>query len=145
MQQFSSGSKCFCRSLSHQTTPKPVRVATEPVRELSLVPQKWVEYLIETCQEILDVNTAETNCIDYLVVVETDWTGMFSWCFPSPQKVLNPKPWIFHFLQNICKNIPFCIPIFFVLKLLIIAHPGKKFSSKKLIAIKNESHLLWSG
>ena len=65
--------------------------------------------------------------------------------FSKSPKSLESETLNFHFLQNICKNITFCIPIFFRAKTSNHCASGKKFSSKKLIAIKNESNLLWSG
>ena len=71
MQQFSHASKRFAETCP-KTTPEAVPVATKPVQELVAELQKWLEHLIETRHEILDVNTAGTNCIDHLADVETD-------------------------------------------------------------------------
>ena len=55
------------------------------------------------------------------------------------------KAGFFGFCTIIWKISPFALQKVFVLKLRIFARRTKKFSSKKLIAIKNESNLLWSG
>ena len=55
-----------------KTIPEAVRVATKIVAELSSAPQKWVEHLDETYQEILDVNGAGTHYMDDVADVETD-------------------------------------------------------------------------
>ena len=55
-----------------KTIPEAVRVATKIVAELSSAPQKWVEHLDETYQEILDVNGAGTHYMDDVAGVETD-------------------------------------------------------------------------
>ena len=54
------------------TIPEAIRVATKIVHELSSEPQKWVEHLDETYQEIIDVNGAGTHYMDDLADVETD-------------------------------------------------------------------------
>ena len=55
-----------------KTIPKAVRVATKIVEELGSAPQKWVEHLDETYQEMLNVSGAGTHYMDDSANVEAE-------------------------------------------------------------------------
>ena len=80
-----------------KTIPEAIRVATKIVAEMASKPQKWVQHLNETYQEIIDVNGAGTHYMDDPADAGVDWTGEFRLFSQSLQNCRSRESPIFTF------------------------------------------------
>ena len=103
--------------------------------EKNFINSNWFPHPPPPPVTMSSVSDTEASHVDNTSSLERETWNDVKACQLTKTSVFQ-KVRFFHSLLNQSEFSAFCATRFFVLKLLIIAHPGKNFLSKELIAIK---------